>query len=83
MDSPSFKGFHAQLDCEFTCIKKSGSAKITACFVKWLTMTVYGYFGTMAETASKYTRDFSKFPIITQAADLKHWRNWRQDKSSP
>ena len=24
------------------------------------TMTVYGYFGTMAETTSKYTRDFFK-----------------------
>ena len=30
-------------------------------------MTVYGYFGTMAETTSKYTRDFSKFPIIIRA----------------
>ena len=34
-------------------------------------MTVYGYFGTMAETALKYMRDFSKFPIIIRAADLK------------
>ena len=26
-------------------------------------MTVYGYFGTMAETALKYTRDFSNFRL--------------------
>ena len=31
-------------------------------------MTVYGYFGTMAERASKYTRDFSKFPSIIRAS---------------
>ena len=33
-------------------------------------MTVYGYFGTMAETTLKYTRDFPKFPIIIRVADL-------------
>ena len=27
-------------------------------------MTVEGYFGTMAETTSNYSRDISKFPII-------------------
>ena len=36
-----------------------------------ITMTVYGYLGTMAETALKYTRDFSKFPIIIRAATNK------------
>ena len=29
----------------------------------------------MAETASKYTWDFSKFPIIIRAADLNHRQN--------
>ena len=52
-------------------------------FVKWLKMTVYGHFGTMAETVLKYTRDFSKFPFIIRAANLNHRRNWRKDKSSP
>ena len=34
-----------------------------------------GYLGTMAETALKCTRDFSKFPIIIRAADLNHRQN--------
>ena len=44
-------------------------------------MTVYGYFGTMAETALKYTRDFSKFPIIIRAVDLNHRQT--DDKTNP
>ena len=46
-------------------------------------MTVYGYFGTMAETALKYTRDFSKFPIIIRAADLNHRRKTDDTTNTP
>ena len=45
-------------------IKKSGLTLIEIGFVKLLKMTVYGHFGTAAETALKYTRDFSKVPFI-------------------
>ena len=44
-------------------------------------MTVYGYFGTMAETGLKYTRDLSKFPIIVRAADLTIGKT--DDKTNP
>ena len=44
--------------------------------------TVYGHFGTMAETALKYTRDFSTFPFIIRAANLTIGKTYDKNKSS-